>query len=179
MKTNIIFTTLACTGVIIGLTGLTRHLFADSKVKPASSADPAEVSIARGKHLIEIGGCNDCHTPGFMERPKVPETEWLTGVPVGWRGPWGTSYPANLRRQLASWEDAGKWITMVRSRSGLPPMPWLSLHAMTDDELRSIHTYIRSLPYKGDAMPMPVPPEQEPATPYLNLAPVMPPAKTP
>ncbi len=174
MKTNLIYTTLALTGIIFGTAGLTRHLVPTSEVKKAEAAEKA--SIARGRHLIQTSGCNDCHTPGFMENPKTPESEWLTGVPLGWRGPWGTSFPANLRRQLAAWEDAVKWIAMVRSRDGLPPMPWPSLHAMTDDELRSIHAYIRSLPVKGDTMPMPVPPDKEPATPYLNLAPVMPPA---
>ena len=71
-------------------------------------------------------------------------------------------------------KDAAPWIEMVRSRHGLPPMPWPSLHAMTDEELRSIHAFIRSLPVKGDVMPPPVPPDQEPSTPWLNLTPVMP-----
>ena len=174
MNTNHIFLTLGCTGVIFGLTGLTRSLFArnDERDRPAPAA--AEVSIERGRHLIQISGCNDCHTPGFMQNPDVPESEWLTGVPLGWRGPWGTSYPSNLRRQLAAWDDAGAWIQMVRGRNGLPPMPWPSLHAMKDDELRSIHAYIRSLPVKGDSIPGPVPPGQDPPTPWLNLTPVNP-----
>lgn len=33
-----------------------------------------------------------------MERGlAVHESEWLVGMPVGFRGPWGTSYPKNLR----------------------------------------------------------------------------------
>ncbi len=174
MKTNILFLTLACTGVIFGVTGLTRKLFAKSEDKQ-SAAPAAEVSIERGRHLVRISGCSDCHTPGFMQLgDKVPESEWLTGVPLGWRGPWGTSYPANLRRQLAAWDNVVEWIKMVRTRNGLPPMPWSSLHAMTDDELRSIYAYIRSLPVTGDTMPAPVPPDKDPATPWLNLEPVMP-----
>ena len=47
---------------------------------------------ARGKYLVQIAGCNDCHTPGFMQKGfDVPESDWLVGVPVGWRGPWGTT----------------------------------------------------------------------------------------
>jgi len=175
MNTNHLFLALATTGVICGLAGVTRSLFGTPDTATASLAAPApDISPERGRHLIRISGCNDCHTPGFMENPNVPEDEWLIGSDLGWRGPWGTTYPSNLRRHLAAWEDAGAWIEMVRSRHGLPPMPWPSLHAMTDDELRAIHAYIRSLPLKGDVMPPPVPPDRTPTTPWLNLQPVMP-----
>lgn len=174
MNTDRFFQILALTGVVFGITGLTRAL-RDSGDKIEGAISAGEVSVARGRHLIRISGCNDCHTPGYMEKgEQVPESEWLTGSSLGWRGPWGTSYPSNLRRQLAAWHDAGKWIAMVRTRHGLPPMPWAGLHAMTDDELRSIHAYVRSLPVAGEAVPPPVPPDQEPKTPWLNLTPVLP-----
>lgn len=172
MKTNWIIFAFACTGVLIGAMRLTEKLAARENPAPAAGS---AVSVERGRHLIRISGCNDCHTPGFMEKgEQIPESEWLTGVALGWRGPWGTSYPSNLRRQLAAWKDATAWIAMVRGRKGLPPMPWTSLHAMTDDELRSVHAYIRSLPVTGESTPAPVPPAEEPKSPYLNLAPVMP-----
>lgn len=173
MKTNHLFLAVATTGVIIALAGLSRSLSGTTDAS-AAATDPGGVRLERGRHLIRISGCNDCHTPGFMQDPNVPESEWLTGSTLGWRGPWGTSYPSNLRRHFAAFEDAAPWIEMVRSRHGLPPMPWPSLHAMTDEELRSIHAYIRSLPVKGDVMPPPVPPDQEPSTPWLNLTPVIP-----
>ncbi|HEY1230376.1 MAG TPA: hypothetical protein VGF26_23955, partial [Ramlibacter sp.] len=59
-------------------------------------------SIERGRYLARIGGCNDCHTRGYAQSGgKVPENQWLTGDGVGWSGPWGTTYPANLRLALA------------------------------------------------------------------------------
>ena len=55
---------------------------------------PAKDANARGRYLVQIGGCNDCHTPGYaMSGGKVPEKQWLTGDAVGWNGPWGTTYP--------------------------------------------------------------------------------------
>ena len=173
MKTNLLILAFACAGVFFGSSGLTRSLWARNSTEQPK---PAETDrVARGRHLIRTSGCNDCHTPGFMEKgEQVPESEWLTGVALGWRGPWGTSYPANLRRQLAAWNNSDEWIKMVRGRNGLPPMPWPSLHAMTDEDLRAVHAYIRSLPVTGEAMPAPLPPDKEPATPWLNLAPVMP-----
>lgn len=47
---------------------------------------------------MKIAGCNDCHRPGYIQTgSKVPEKQWLTGDQLGWRGPWGTTYPGNLR----------------------------------------------------------------------------------
>jgi len=55
-------------------------------------------SLDRGRYLVKIAGCNDCHTAGYAETAgKVPEKQWLTGDQLGWRGPWGTTYAANLR----------------------------------------------------------------------------------
>jgi hypothetical protein len=35
----------------------------------------------RGRYIIAISGCNDCHTPGFLlNGGKTPEKDWLTGV---------------------------------------------------------------------------------------------------
>lgn len=43
--------------------------------------------LARGRYLVKLGGCNDCHTPGYAQAGgKMPESDWLTGNPVGLRG---------------------------------------------------------------------------------------------
>ena len=132
-----------------------------------------EALVQRGEYLTDIGGCNDCHTAGFAEGRQIPPADRLLGMPVGYAGPWGTSYPANLRLKLREL-SADRWIAMVRSRSGLPPMPWASLHAMTDEDLRAIHAYVTSLGAKGVPAPAPLPPGVEPTTPYISFAPVMP-----
>lgn len=131
-------------------------------------------SIARGKYLVLIGGCNDCHTAGY-EQPgsNVTEETWLTGVPVGFKGPWGTTYPTNLRKFTSTFTE-GVFISTMRARQARPPMPWASLHAMSDVDLRSLFQYIRSLPVKGDASPDYVPPGTEPKTPYIVFEPVSP-----
>jgi mono/diheme cytochrome c family protein len=173
MKTDYFTITIVCSGILFGVFGLTRAATkkAGEPATAAAKADP----VVRGRYLIKTSGCNDCHTPRFMELgDKVPESEWLTGSSMGWRGPWGTSYPGNLRRHMAAHKDVDLWIKMVRGRNGLPPMPWPSLHAMTDEDLKAVHAYISSLEVKGDFTPAPVPPDKEPSTPYLNLEPVMP-----
>ena len=70
-----------------------------------SAADVPRVSdaerIRQGRYLVEIAGCNDCHTAGYAPSGgKVPEAQWLTGDALGFAGPWGTTYPGNLRLRL-------------------------------------------------------------------------------
>ena len=66
----------------------------------AFSADTAKAKqIERGRYMAITGGCNDCHTAGFAPNEgKIPEKDWLLGSgPLGYSGPWGTTYATNLR----------------------------------------------------------------------------------
>jgi mono/diheme cytochrome c family protein len=129
---------------------------------------------AAGRYLVIVGGCNDCHTPGFMEKGmEVPESEWLTGVPLGWRGPWGTTYASNLRSYVQDFDD-NTFVQSMHIRNARPPMAWPSVNAMSDEDLRAVYRYIRSLPVKGEKMPAFVPPDQEPKTPYIPMVPQVP-----
>lgn len=83
----------------------------------------AQVSPAdRGKHLVLVSGCHDCHTPLKMGQngpepdfaralsghpealamppaPELPPGPWLVAVAAtntAWSGPWGVSFTANL-----------------------------------------------------------------------------------
>jgi len=85
----------------------------------AKEPDPAQV-VERGKYLVEIMGCHDCHSPKLMgPQGPYPDPDRLlsghtagTQLPpmpkdnAGWAlmamdltaavGPWGTSFAANL-----------------------------------------------------------------------------------
>lgn len=163
----------ACAFLALAAAACTPAPAADSSVAPAApprvvAADP----IAAGRYLVKIGGCNDCHTPGYKENGgTTPESEWLLGSPIGYNGPWGTSYAANLRLSVKGVpEDA--WIASIRARNGLPPMPWPSLHAMDDADLSAIYQYIKSLPERGSAMPLPGGPGQTPSGQYYYFMPI-------
>jgi mono/diheme cytochrome c family protein len=137
----------------------------------AAASDTAQdARVARGRYLVTIGGCNDCHTPGYPETgAKVPEKEWLTGVPVGYQGPWGTSYPANLRLALNSMSEA-QWLKHARQER-LPPMPWFNLREMTDEDLKAVYAFVRSLGSAGVAVPAYVAPGGKVSTPYFVFVP--------
>lgn len=130
----------------------------------------AEPSIEQGRYLVLVGGCNDCHTPGFAEAGgKLPQKDWLTGSPVGFQGPWGTTYPGNLRLSAQALDET-HWLKLARSPLR-PPMPSPSLAAMSDDDLRSIYRFIRGLGAAGSAAPVYVPPGQAVATPFIEFVP--------
>ncbi len=131
---------------------------------------PGKNMVERGRYIVATSGCNDCHTTGYMQKEgKVPESEWLTGDSVGWQGPWGTTYPANLRLVMSRLTEQ-QWL--VRARGAFrPPMPGFNLHAMTDADLKAIYRYVKSLPVKGDPAPAYVPPGGLVKTPYLDFTP--------
>jgi mono/diheme cytochrome c family protein len=136
----------------------------------AAVAEAPSSQVDRGRYLVTIGGCNDCHTPGYPEQGgAVPESEWLTGVAVGYQGPWGTTYPSNLRLVAAGMTEA-QWVEHAR-KERLPPMPWFNLKVMTDTDLRAIHAYIVSLGSPGKAAPAYVAPGGRVATPYIVFVP--------
>jgi len=125
--------------------------------------------VERGRYIVKIAGCNDCHTPGYAPtNGKVPEKAWLTGDVVGWRGPWGTTYPANLRRYFQGL-SADQWVKAVRTVEWRPPMPWFSLRDMSDADLRAVHAYVRSLGPAGEPAPAYVPPDREPMPPFVQF----------
>jgi mono/diheme cytochrome c family protein len=145
--------------------------------KPGTPAEhvSAGSQIDAGRYLVKLGGCNDCHTPGFAMTNGVSpaEPEWLTGDAVGFSGPWGVSYPANLRLSLQNMTEK-EFIELARAGKGRPPMPWPSLMAMSDQDLSAIYVYIRSLGPKGEASPAPLSPGVAPDGPHISFMPQMP-----
>jgi mono/diheme cytochrome c family protein len=97
----------------------------------ATGVDPEKV--ARGKYLVTVAGCNDCHTPWKMgpngpepdytrmlsghpqemalpPPPKLPEGPWIVtaaATNTAWSGPWGVSFTANLTPDPDT--GLGKW----------------------------------------------------------------------
>jgi mono/diheme cytochrome c family protein len=133
-------------------------------VKPADQA-----SIERGRYLVKIAGCNDCHTPGYPEAGgNVPENQWLVGDRLGWRGEWGTTYPSNLRLYMQEMTEE-QWIKVANTTQFRPPMPWFILRDMTDRDLSAIYHFVRHLGPAGEPAPAYLPPGEEPKGPYVQF----------
>jgi mono/diheme cytochrome c family protein len=126
--------------------------------------------VERGRYVVKITGCNDCHTVGYAEHGgTVPVSDWLTGATVGFKGPWGVSYPANLRLTVQSMTEE-QWLHFARTER-LPPMPWFALRDMSDDDLRAVYGFIRSLGSKGARVPAAVAPGAPVNTPFIVFVP--------
>lgn len=135
---------------------------------PAAAA-ASSPEVERGRYLTIIGGCNDCHTAGYAPAAgKVPEKDWLTGDVLGWRGPWGTTYPSNLRLFMAKLSEK-EWVTLAKHLETRPPMPWFTLQKMTDLDLRAIYKFVRSLGPAGSPAPAYLPPDKTPPQPYIQV----------
>jgi mono/diheme cytochrome c family protein len=136
----------------------------------AAEPEPAQLpaEVIRGKYLVQVAGCNDCHTPGYLETAgDVEESNWLTGSALGWRGPWGTTYAPNLR---LSTKDMTVEQFVARARSPLrPPMPWFNLRDMRDGDVKAIFAYLKHLGPAGEPAPAYLPPDQVPKGPFVTF----------
>jgi mono/diheme cytochrome c family protein len=87
---------------------------------------------------------------------------------TAWYGPWGISYAANITPDnvtgIGAWTEdvfvktmrTGKH--MGAGRPILPPMPWFNLANLTDEDLKSIFAYLKSIKPISNEVPLPVPP---------------------
>jgi hypothetical protein len=94
----------------------------------------------------------------------------MTGSSLGYRGPWGTSYPANVRLEFQSISEED-WLFMVRTRGGHWPMVWHDIRALHVQDQRAIYRFIRGLGARGTQAPNDVPPGLEPKTPFVWIVP--------
>jgi cytochrome c553 len=105
----------------------------------ARTAVPAGVTVEYGKYLATIGGCTGCHGPDLAGRAHNDEP--------------GAPPPANLtpRGELGTWTEQDFFTAL---RTGRRPngsrintkMPWQASGKMTDDEIRAVWMYLKSVP---------------------------------
>lgn len=99
--------------------------------------------------------------------PKLPQDHWgWVGAQTmtAFAGPWGVSYAANLtpdKTGLGDWTEA-QFIEALRQgkhkgdgRAILPPMPWQNLAKATDEDLKAVFAYLRSIPAVENKVPQP------------------------
>jgi len=113
---------MKCKSAIL-VAGLSVALLASASDAQTKDSKMKEI-IARGKYLVTLGSCNDCHSPKTMtpKGPVVDGSRLLSGSPAGmpipeippgvlgpdkwgalgsndltaWVGPWGVSFGRNL-----------------------------------------------------------------------------------
>ena len=130
----------------------------DTAVIVAGSQPVAQSELERGRYLVRVGGCNDCHTAGYVaDYGGTPEQDWLLGDDTAFVGRWGTAFASNLRLTLLRYND-DQWLARARSLDDSAVMPSERLRSMSDADLLAVLRYVQWLGPRGEPAPQPLPP---------------------
>ena len=139
-----------------------------------------DAQIRRGQYLVTLGGCNDCHTPGyFFGKPDM--ARFLGGSEVGFEIPGlGVFHGPNLTPDpetgLGTWstEQIAAAITKGKRPDGrelAPIMPWHAFANLTAQDVRAIAVYLKSLPPVQNKVPGPFGPNEQPSSFVMKIVP--------
>jgi len=144
-----------------------------SAMRQRAQATPPQSSVERGRYLVGITGCHDCHSPNMVGMKPDPE-RMLSGRPLttrvpskaegevhasedltAWTGGWGQSVASNLTPDpatgLGTRYTEAKFIQTMRTGKKpegiqlLPPMPTDVYQNMKDEDLKAIYAYLRTI----------------------------------
>lgn len=109
---------------------------------------------------------------GSPAPPELPKrSPWgmvATSSGTAYAGPWGVTFAANLTPDVNT--GIGIWTEemfiaamregrhMGQSRPIMPPMPWQSCARLTDEDIKALFAYLKSVPAISNRVPEYVPP---------------------
>jgi mono/diheme cytochrome c family protein len=127
----------------------------NAAMKHGSPLNSAHAEVARGKYLVTLAACTDCHTPGsFFGKPDM--TRFLGGSDVGFAVPGVGVFVAqnltpDMQTGLGSWSEP-QIVTALTTgkvpdgRILVPIMPWHAYANLTIPDALAIAAYLKSLP---------------------------------
>jgi mono/diheme cytochrome c family protein/uncharacterized protein YjiS (DUF1127 family) len=152
-------------------------------IAAADAALAQDTQVGRGKYLVTLGACTDCHTPGyFFGKPDA--ARFLGGSEVGFEIPGlGVFHGPNLTPDKET--GLGKWsaqeiataITKGQRPDGrelAPIMPWHAFANLTREDVGAIVAFLQSLPPVSNKVPGPFGPNEQPTSFVMKI--VAPPA---
>jgi mono/diheme cytochrome c family protein len=158
---------------------LSAALAAFGSLPPPALADEAQV--ARGRYLVTIAGCSDCHTPGALIG-AADMKRYLGGSDIGFSIPGqgvfvGQNLTPDKETGIGSWTSE-QIITAIRmgkrpdggELSGV--MPYAAFSHLTDEDAQAIAAFLKSLPAVSKKNVGPFK-SSEPVT--INVSAVLPP----
>ena len=117
----------------------------DAPVKEPDLAIPE----MRGRYLVTIAGCADCHTPQDAQGRPLPGMDFGGGLILD--GPWGRVASANITPDPSGipYYDEAMFMQAIRTgyvkaRKLNQIMPWHTYRGMTDEDLAGMFAYIRT-----------------------------------
>jgi mono/diheme cytochrome c family protein len=145
-----------------------------------ATAQAAQSQIERGKYLVTVGGCSDCHTPGtFLGHPDV--SKFLGGSDVGFAIPGlgvfaGRNLTPDKETGLGNWTTAQivkAFTTGIRpdGRTLAPVMPYEAFAHLTHSDALAIAAYLKSLKPVNNAVAGPFGPNDKPTIFVFDVLP--------
>lgn len=140
----------------------------------------ADDQVARGKYLVTIMGCGDCHTPGaLLGKPDM--AHMLSGSDVGFDVPGlgvfvGRNLTPDKETGLGNW-SADEIVTAFTTgkrpdgRILSPAMPWENFGTLTKADAQAIAAFLKSLPPVSHAVPGPFGPSEKPTVLVEKIVP--------
>lgn len=133
----------------------------------------ADEAVERGKYLVALMGCNDCHTPGyFFGKPDM--AHMLSGSEVAFEVPGlgafaGPNLTPDKETGLGDWSE-DQIVAALQTgerpdgRELAPPMPWRAFAQMSEEDARAIARYLKTLPAVSNKVAGPFAPGQTSST---------------
>ena len=144
------------------------------------SAIAADAQVERGRYLVNIVGCGDCHTAGhFFGKPDMARA--FGGSDVGFEIPnlgvfVGPNLTSDKETGLGKWTRAQIVAAITKGerpdgRMLAPIMPWRGFAAMTPQDATAIAAYLQTLPPIRNAVAGPFGPQQKPSVFVMKIVP--------
>jgi len=156
-------------------------MLVSGSIAAAAGTSPSNsAQVARGKYLVSIISCTDCHTPGTL-LGKPDFTRYLGGSEVGFEIPGlGVFYGPNLTPDketgLGNWTDEqiATAITAGKRPDGrilAPAMPVDSFKNLSHADALAIAAYLKTLKPVSNKVPGPFGPSQKPTSFVFQVLP--------
>jgi mono/diheme cytochrome c family protein len=115
-------------------------------VAPPDFSDP----VQRGAYLVHLGNCHSCHTPVDAQNHYLPGMDFGGGFHL--KGPWGDVFSANITPDASgiSYYDEARFLDVIRTghvgaRPLNPIMLWAIYRNLSDDDLKAIFAFLRTV----------------------------------
>ena len=144
------------------------------------TAVAGNAEVERGKYLVTISGCNDCHTPGyFFGKPDM--SRFLGGSDVGFEIPGlgvfvGPNITPDKETGIGSWTPE-QIVAAIQTgqrpdrRTLAPIMPWHALAHLTAGDAMAIAEFLQSVKPVSNQVPGPFKPGDTVSTFMMRIMP--------
>src|SRR5271168_1782177 len=123
---------------------------------PQGAAHAADATrVPRGKYLVDIMSCTDCHTPGHFFG-KDDASRYLGGSDVGFAVPGlgvfvGPNLTPDAETGLGKWTEAQIVAAITKGetpegRMLAPTMPWRHFASANPADVAAIAAFLKSMP---------------------------------